>query len=427
MKILKKICKWVIILIVSLITIIAVADAVWVYGPQILATQRIDAINPYAQSVSDFDIPDEAKIIGLGEATHGSREFQELKLSVLKTLVKKEKVRSFALEIDFAEGLTINNYIHENQGNLNKIVKNLSFTIYRTDQMKALIKWMKDYNAGKPESDQLSFYGFDMQNPEIGVELVSNYGQRLNFLTDEELKTLKPIINIGKMSDKEKEAAISTLKKLQTAIDNSTPSSEGQLISHNISCILNSFDYYQKTSSDYVTMTNTRDQYMADNVTWIQNFEERKGRSRMMISGHNGHVSLKEAHYNSMGSRLREKFQKQYFVIGTDYFHTRVNINNIGADIGRSNHYFNSADPLAAQARRFGNSRYYLDFTSVDKDSQVGKIISKPMSMGSLGEGYSFLMTFLPMSNRVKQIPKNLYDAMIFIYKANPIQPYASK
>lgn len=43
------------------------------------------------------------------------------------------------------------------------------------------------------------------------------------------------------------------------------------------------------------------------------------------------------------------------------------------------------------------------------------------MTMGSLGEGYSFLMKLIPASHRVQDVPAELYDAMIFVYKASPI------
>ena len=45
------------------------------------------------------------------------------------------------------------------------------------------------------------------------------------------------------------------------------------------------------------------------------------------------------------------------------------------------------------------------------------------MSMGSLGEGYNFLMKLIPTSNRVSDIPSQLYSAMIYVYKASPISP----
>ena len=42
--------------------------------------------------------------------------------------------------------------------------------------------------------------------------------------------------------------------------------------------------------------------------------------------------------------------------------------------------------------------------------------------MGSLGESYSVLMNFVPRSYRVRRIPQDAYDAMIFVADATPIE-----
>ena len=55
----------------------------------------------YAEPVENITVPESAKIIALGEATHGNAEFQQLKLEVFKQLVKKNGVRAFALEGDY--------------------------------------------------------------------------------------------------------------------------------------------------------------------------------------------------------------------------------------------------------------------------------------------------------------------------------------
>lgn len=47
--------------------------------------------------------------------------------------------------------------------------------------------------------------------------------------------------------------------------------------------------------------------------------------------------------------------------------------------------------------------------------------VDAAMTMGSLGEGYTFLMKLLPQSYRTADIPAELYDAMIFVYSASPI------
>lgn len=45
----------------------------------------------------DIVIPEGKRIIALGEATHGNKEFQELKLNVFKKLVEENGVRAFVI------------------------------------------------------------------------------------------------------------------------------------------------------------------------------------------------------------------------------------------------------------------------------------------------------------------------------------------
>ena len=60
-------------------------------------TADIEEYAKYAGSVADIKIPENTKIVALGEATHGNVEFQELKLDVSKVLVENYGVRAFTL------------------------------------------------------------------------------------------------------------------------------------------------------------------------------------------------------------------------------------------------------------------------------------------------------------------------------------------
>ena len=55
----------------------------------------------YTDAIEDIVIPDDVRIIGFGEATHGNSEFQKLKKDVFEALIKNENVRVFVLEGDF--------------------------------------------------------------------------------------------------------------------------------------------------------------------------------------------------------------------------------------------------------------------------------------------------------------------------------------
>ena len=58
-----------------------------------------------------------------------------------------------------------------------------------------------------------------------------------------------------------------------------------------------------------------------------------------------------------------------------------------------------------------------------DQNSKIYQLIHSPMRMGDVGEGYMWMMRLFPnQSNRIKVEPSQMFDSMIFVYKAKPIQ-----
>lgn len=415
----KKIFKKILISLVSIALVIAAVDILWINMPKLTSRKDIDDIEEYSSKVEDLSIDKNTRVIGLGEATHGNVEFQDLKLEVLKHLVENHGLKSFALETDFGEGLMINNYIHGDKKDEN-ISKIFSFEIYHTENMNKLINWMFDYNQNiKDDKDKLSFYGIDMQNPEKSIELVTEFCKSNGILTNKNLEKKFSFINeqdyeISKIKENE-----DLLKNIKSQI-NKLNTNEAKLLSRSIVNILDSVNYYEGDINDYLKMNNMRDKYMANNTKWISDFEKNKGNNLILISGHNGHIAKEGELFKTLGSNLKDIFNDSYKAIGTDFYKSTVNINIIGPDYSRSNQTFTSANPLAYQAKKLGGT-YLLNFETI-KEGKTHTIISSDNYMGSLGEGYSPIMKLIPTSYRSKDKAINLYDSMIFVYEANPIK-----
>lgn len=422
MKTFKKILKVFVITVFSIALLAGLADAVWIYVPQILSARKITGTDALAKKIEELTIPKETKVISLGEATHGNREFQELKLDVLKQLVKTTNVRSFALETDWGEGMTINNYIHGGKGNAADIAKSLSFSIYHTKEMADLFDWMREYNNNtSSENEKLNFYGFDMQNPDKDLTYIVDFCKKNKIVPDIDLeKSLLPITPensknildiLGKISDNMTEEYNIMADPLDI---------EPYLQAVNI--FAQSVGYYMAMISDPMKSMSMRDKYMAENVQWIQEYEAKLGRSQIFISGHNGHISFSMPTYENMGYNLKEHYKDSYFAIGTDFYNTAVNVPDFENNRARTTARFCTADTLAYQAK-YHNNKYLLQFSDVDeKNEKLYKLISSPLNMGSLGEEYYFFMKFLPMTYIVRDTPAKLYDAMIFLYETTPIE-----
>ena len=80
--------------------------------------------------------------------------------------------------------------------------------------------------------------------------------------------------------------------------------------------------------------TKLRDQYLADNLQWIVEFEAARGHDKIFITGHNGHIektSASLAGYKSMGNYLDELYGEEYFAIGTDFINSEFQAKNGGS------------------------------------------------------------------------------------------------
>ena len=108
-------------ILLGFVVIILVASGLW-FGrfkvEDISAHKKISDINSYMKTVEDIKISDNVNVVAIGEAAHGCKDFQELKLSVLKKMVKDYDFRAFALEADYGECATINRYIQGGDGDI---------------------------------------------------------------------------------------------------------------------------------------------------------------------------------------------------------------------------------------------------------------------------------------------------------------------
>ena len=419
MRVLKKIIKVLLLLFLVLVLGLTALDIYMIKKPEQDAKKKIDGMEESACPVEDLTIDEKVKVIGLGEATHGNAEFQELKLDVLKVLVEKYDVISFAMEMDYGEGVIINDYISGHSGmTIDEVMDRISFRIYRTEEIRSLIEWMREYND--LHDGKLSFYGFDLQNPEVDLALIRDFVNK-NSIGGNPEGAFEAFLNgEASLRDESLNPAFEELDRLRSDLE-SNKEIYRELYNYDriLDCIENVFrarELSVKHAGDngMVEGNGFRDQMMAKKVIEISETLEN---SRMMITGHNGHIGYAGNFVRTMGSFIRDELGDAYFAIGTDYFITSCNMPDSSGK--RSDHRFVSADILAYQAKDLGT--YYLDFSRVGKDSDVYKYINEPIYTGSLGESYSILNTILQDTVRIYCEPDYLYDSMIFVYECTPL------
>jgi len=88
-----------------------------------------------------------ARVVGLGEATHGTREFFQLKHRLIEALVTEQQFDVVAIEAPYARTLVANDYVTTGFGNLRGAVWSLSATLLDTEEVRDLVAWLRSWNA----------------------------------------------------------------------------------------------------------------------------------------------------------------------------------------------------------------------------------------------------------------------------------------
>ncbi len=117
-----------------------------------------------------------ARIVSLGEATHGTREFFQLKHRMLEFLASEMGFTIFSIEASMPEAYRLNDYVLNGTGDPAALLKGMYFWTWDTEEVLDMIRWMREFNAsGK---GRVQFTGFDMQTPTVAQEIVRGFVAR---------------------------------------------------------------------------------------------------------------------------------------------------------------------------------------------------------------------------------------------------------
>jgi erythromycin esterase-like protein len=118
----------------------------------------------------------DARIVSLGEATHGTREFFQLKHRLLEFLATEMGFTIFSIEANLPEAYRMNDYVLTGSGDPRQLLRGMYFWTWDTEEVLDMILWMRRFNASG--RGPLQFTGFDMQTPAVAMEIARAFVAR---------------------------------------------------------------------------------------------------------------------------------------------------------------------------------------------------------------------------------------------------------
>jgi erythromycin esterase len=375
-----------------------------------------------------------ARIVALGEATHGTREFFQLKHRLLEFLVTEMDFTTFAIEANWPESLQVNDYVLHGRGEPAEVLAGLHFWTWNTEEVLNLILWMRKYNTSSAHETKVSFVGIDAQFTALAATTIMDYLTRVDPAFAIEIAPRLPLFekelrDYSTLSQEDIDVLHRTVERLAERLlaNEQIYVARSTIIEWHLVCqharILRQVDDQRRAGVEAKTRYLIRDRAMAENVAWM--LESAGPRRKMVVWAHNAHVArdprgIFDGTVESMGMHLARRFNSQLFVVGFTFgegaFRAVVtedgNRRPIRAvEIGPA-----PDDTLDAILTRTGIPAFLVDLRHVDKE--VAPWFKEPQVTREIG---AFFESPAEMLQTI--VPKARYDMLAFVAKTTPARP----
>lgn len=378
----------------------------------------------------------EARIVALGEASHGTREFFQMKHRMLEYLVNKKGFTVFAIEANWPEAEVADRYIKTGEGNPTAALDAMYFWTWHTREVADMIEWMRNYNKQPGDHPILTFTGFDMQTPDVAAKQVLDYFARADKADLDTVQKALIRFNPAHLAERRNSTPemLAEDQKRAAGVRKLLDEKRAMLIQATSEAAFNHARQCAQVVLQAATMNirdqnsyGVRDRSMAENVRWLA--EEAYPNQKIVLWAHNGHVgdgSIVGA--ESMGHHLRTMFGSKMVIFGFGF-----DFGEIRALTLKDNQMITGPIPqkvppaMAGSAeallRQGGSSRYLLDFRTIPPTSPLGKWLAEDQLLQEPGAAYS------PDDPAAMFAPLTLsktFDGLIFIRESHASQllPY---
>jgi erythromycin esterase-like protein len=287
-----------------------------------------------------FDRFGDARIVLLGEASHGTHEFYAARAAITRRLIEKHGFNIVAVEGDWPDIARIDDYVRHNAPRPQRGDPFLRFPtwMWRNEEVLGFADWLRQHNAGVPEAARASMRGLDVyslgesihavvayldaHDPAAAAEARRRYGRLTRW--QDEPQEYGQAVQHGHLAGCE-EAVVAQLRELlaqrmQLIAHDGAKDGEAYFDAEQNARIVRAAEsYYRAMYRGGGASWNLRDRHMFDTV---QRLMAHRKDARAVIWAHNSHVGNASAtamgwrgEFN-IGQLLRTSYGDEAVLIG---------------------------------------------------------------------------------------------------------------
>ena len=143
-----------------------IADAAEPFG----SIDTVDLV-PLLERVGD------ARLVLLGEATHGTSEFYRMRERISRELIVKKGFRFIAIEGDWPDAARVDHYVRHLEYPPSEWTAFARFPtwMWRNNEVRDFVNWLREHNAATKHEARVAFHGLDLYSLYVSIRSVLNY------------------------------------------------------------------------------------------------------------------------------------------------------------------------------------------------------------------------------------------------------------
>lgn len=411
-----------------------------------------DDIAPVVDRVADADV------IGLGECTHGTREFIDLKHRILRHLVIEHGVRAVALESNLPETMALHDYVVHGEGTPHGALAQISYGPWQVESILELVEWLRTFNADRPLEDRVRIFGFGGHLTHGAVERLQNHLSVVDpdFLDDIRADLAAIDDSVEQPKDDQPgadavhewidiaERVVATLDAhfadhREAHVDATSAESfarapryvrvlEQVLTKHRA---LDGFEGDVRDPTEYLRRMRNAGLpggMMADNVAWIRDHTDADTLVVWASDAHLNRVAFTfpdaDATAPSLGRRLAERHGNAYYVVGFSFAHgsfRAVDVSGSGEPAVGVHHL---DDPLAGTIEEalstLDEPLAFVDLRTAGSDPRTADWLAEPRNQFRIGGSVD---PTDPRSHLVAYVYPEAFDGLCFVTETTGTRP----
>jgi len=388
-----------------------------------------------------FERYGDAKVLLLGEASHGTREFYRARAAITQHLIRNCGFNIVAVEADWPDAARIDRFVRHQTP---EAVEQRAFDrfpswMWRNLQVLEFARWLRDENRRRPEQDRVEFRGLDVYSLRTSMAAVLDYLDRMDPAAAREARKRYACLTPWQFEPAryghqalmggptcEAEAQSQLMALLKQRLEYSARDGESFFsATQNARIVQTAEQYYRAMYEGSRESWNLRDRHMFDTLQRL--LQHRGPNAKAIVWAHNSHIGNAaatsmgwEGEFN-IGELCRAAYGKELVAIG---FGTDSGVVAAASDWDSPMELKKvlpaRSDSYEHLFHRTGRARSLTDWRRIDR-GPLREWLSEPRLERAIGVVYRPDTELL--SHYFRAVLSEQFDAYVWFDTTNAISP----